>query len=955
MIKINDDKILVFSDLHLGRKNNSIELLTQDQEYIDWLIKQGLNTGIRSILFLGDFSHSRTSLNVNTMNESYAILKKLTAHFKVYLIIGNHDIFYKNKTDVHSLKGFSDIDNLVLIDKTEEMLVNGNEFLLCPFHWEVPTKKYAAMFGHFEMAGAQMASGLSEDKMHMRDLVKHAPIVFSGHYHIRKEYNFKNGRVLTVGNPFQQDWGDYKNEKGIYIVDTKTLEYNFIKNDISPNHIKIYWSELPKDLDFVNGNYIKLVVDKKFKFDEVNAFIIKLRSSGAKNVNPEFLYSFKDTLNEGNKSLKKAYTKLEYIKNYIDDLPEIEGVNKDNILNTFINYFKVAEETSVEVLALNANNIIFDNISIQNYKSIGEKIKMEYSNYSGVWLVQGQNNDTGCSVGSGKTSIISAIVFALYGKDLKNTKNKYIKNRLMSSKNLDCEIVLQFRINDIKYKISTGFYYDSNGMNCHLYCMKDNKWSDITKSSVKETLRFVEYNLLKCSYSLFKSSIYLCGQDYNSFFTMSKSGKRSFLEDIFNLKIFGVILGLVRKDRIIDQNTLNELEHNIVQNNKIIKDLQNEDIKFKENKESEIKAIENNILMLKNELSKIDLVKIEKDLEKIKAKLLNTDKIESEYKKVKNNIKEHEISIRNAKNDIKYYTKLNGKFEKTLSIVCEKCIPQIKNEYKIKENEDFIESTMYEKDLYEKDLEKIQIKFNKLNKALDTIQKIKAIKTKLEYELKYNITTKKDLEQRIKNSKISLDKVKSKVNSLSVIIKSRQDENKDNSVLVNHLYDKLKMYDIIENISSEDGVKTYIMEDLIHVLNKLMTRYLNDMGAEFQITFDNNFDVEFLTTSGECSFANFSGGEKTMVEMSAMFSFRRLLYKDGIRSNLTAMDEIFDSGISNSQCVSFLSILKKEAKKDQTISENINTMFIITHKNFDANEFDGILTVEKTNGISTIS
>ncbi len=954
MIKINDDKILIFSDLHIGRRQNNVELLTQDQEYIDWLIKQGLKNNIKSILFLGDFFHSRTSLNVNTMNESYAILKKLTKHFTVYLIIGNHDIFYKTKTDVHSLKGFSDMENLELIDRTEEMSVNGKNFLLCPFHWEVPTKKYDAMFGHFEMAGAQMAGGLSEDKMHMRDLVKHAPIVFSGHYHIRKEYNFKNGRVLTVGNPFQQDWGDYKNEKGLYIVDTKTLEYDFIKNDISPEHIKVYWSNLPEDLAFVNGHYIKLVIDKKFKFDEVNAFIIKLRTSGAKNVNPEFLYSFKDTLNEGNKSLKKAYTKSEYIKNYIDDLPEIGGLTKEQILETFINYFKVAEETSVEVLALNANNIVFDNISIQNYKSIGERVSMAYAEHSGVWLVQGQNNDTGCSVGSGKTSIISAIVFALYGKDLKNTKNKYIKNRLMVSSELDCEVVLQFRINNVQYKISTGFYFDCRGMNCHLWRMENGEWNDITKSSVKETLRFVEYDLLKCSYGLFKSSIYLCGQDYNSFFTMSKSGKRAFLEDIFNLKIFGAILSLVRKDRIVDQTTLNELEHTIVQNNKTIKELQNEDAKFEDTKIADIKSIEDNILKLEGDLSKIDSTKIKENLKKIESKLVKADKIEAAHIKNKVLIKTKQTGINNAKNDIKYYTKLNGKFEKTLEIVCKDCIPQIKNEYKIQENEEFIETNIYEQQNLEKELEKVQVNFDKLDKALITLQKVKDVKTKLDYELKYNTNTKNDLEQRIENNKNSLTEAKSKTNSLSAIIKSRKKENKEGSVLVNALYEKLKMYDIIENISSEDGVKTYIMDDLIHVLNKLMTRYLNDMGAEFQITFDTNFDVEFLTSSGECSFNNFSGGEKTMVEMSAMFSFRRLLYKDGIRSNLTAMDELFDSGISNSQCVAFLSILKKEAKKDQAMSTNVNTMFIITHKNFDANEFDGIITIEKNNGISTL-
>jgi DNA repair exonuclease SbcCD nuclease subunit len=91
-----------------------------------------------------------------------------------------------------------------------------------------------------------------EEGLKVKDLLKKSPLVISGHFHTRHEKKFGKGTILYVGNPFQMDFGDTDNQKGYYVLDLDTLEYNFTPNNISPNYKKISLSELVRE-----GRYYK--------------------------------------------------------------------------------------------------------------------------------------------------------------------------------------------------------------------------------------------------------------------------------------------------------------------------------------------------------------------------------------------------------------------------------------------------------------------------------------------------------------------------------------------------------------------------------------------------------------------------------------------------------------------------------------------------------------------------
>ena len=255
----NSQKIALFSDIHWGINSDNIVKLQNTQMFMKFFIKELYKRKIKDVFFLGDFFENRTSVNVQTMNIAYNNLKKLCEYFNVYMILGNHDLFLKNSRKIQSIKPFREIKNLTIISDSTEIDFNGRSAMLCPWDTELSElKNYDFMLGHFAMSGAELCGSIyTKGKYTMKDLTDISPLVFSGHFHIRKEYLTKNGKVITIGNPLQMTWGDYDNSKGFYILDTQTREYEFIENIDAPVYNKILWSEVReglKDTENIKGD-----------------------------------------------------------------------------------------------------------------------------------------------------------------------------------------------------------------------------------------------------------------------------------------------------------------------------------------------------------------------------------------------------------------------------------------------------------------------------------------------------------------------------------------------------------------------------------------------------------------------------------------------------------------------------------------------------------------------------
>jgi len=275
---IKKNKVAIFSDLHLGVHSNSSEWHKYAIEWANWFREECRDKGIKDLIFCGDWHHNRSEISVNTLQVSADILD-MFEEFNLIAITGNHDIYYKHRTDVNSLSIFKNRKNVTILEQYQTLEAFDKKLSFCP--WNTPTKvieKSDVIFGHFEIETFKMnAFKVCEEGVRVKDLLKKSSLVISGHFHTRHEKQFGAGTILYVGNPFQMDFGDAGNRKGYHILDLETLEYEFFENNVSPCYEKITLSELVEEGDItpivknkISNNIVKLKVDKNISQDDMD-------------------------------------------------------------------------------------------------------------------------------------------------------------------------------------------------------------------------------------------------------------------------------------------------------------------------------------------------------------------------------------------------------------------------------------------------------------------------------------------------------------------------------------------------------------------------------------------------------------------------------------------------------------------------------------------------------------
>jgi DNA repair exonuclease SbcCD nuclease subunit len=336
-------KVLIFSDIHWGLNLNSQTKLNIAIQDINFLIETARQKQCDYCIFCGDWYHDRKTIAVNVSDESYRQLKRLSEVIpnKIQFIIGNHDTYFKNSISVNSVNVF---ENLVDVISQPKTLIIGNKTLaFLPWGENIKEINIKAnyLFGHFEPNGAQLCGTTSQNRPYdMEDLNRIAPLVFSGHFHYMTSYETDLGKVIMVGSPSQQNWGDVDNKRGCYILDTETGYYEFIENINAPKHIKYSYASLLKTKKLppkseISGNIIKLIVDCKYKFEDIHKLLdIFNKASPLIIEQPEYYFNNDIQLVfESGEKEKKFKTNEEHIENYILNVEGIDSsVNRQKLL-----------------------------------------------------------------------------------------------------------------------------------------------------------------------------------------------------------------------------------------------------------------------------------------------------------------------------------------------------------------------------------------------------------------------------------------------------------------------------------------------------------------------------------------------------------------------------------------------------------------------------------------------
>lgn len=271
------DKAITFTDIHLGLKNNSKEHNEDCLKFIHFMISTAKDKGIRTCIFMGDYFHNRSNVNISTLNYGLEIMKLLDTNFdKTYFLVGNHDMYHKNKRDITSINMAQAFENIHFVNNMETI----DDCTFIPFmiddeykNLQLLTSKY--VFGHLELPG-YLLNKMVEMPNHGKeteDSFSGCEYVFSGHFHKRQsKITPKGTKIVYTGNCFPHNFSDtWDDARGVMILEHGKDPYFEAWPD-APKYRTFTLSELLSEPSYyVEDNVIaKVQIDIPVTMDEIS-------------------------------------------------------------------------------------------------------------------------------------------------------------------------------------------------------------------------------------------------------------------------------------------------------------------------------------------------------------------------------------------------------------------------------------------------------------------------------------------------------------------------------------------------------------------------------------------------------------------------------------------------------------------------------------------------------------
>ena len=348
-------KIALITDTHFGARNDSLIFTDFFRKFYENIFFPTLKErGIKSVIHLGDVVDRRKFINYKTLNSMkdilFAPLKEIGAEIKV--IVGNHDIYYKNTLSVNSMteltKGMDHVT--VYAEPCEVPLTKDHTALFVPWICDdnedqtkelIEKTRAPVAFGHLQIEGIEQHRGSFAIDGHSQSMFKAFQRVFSGHFHHRST----TGNITYLGNPYEITWSDYNDKRGFHIYDTETMEVEFIENPYSMFH-KIYYRDDKTDYGDISeyeNCYVKIIIENRQNSYMFETLMDKLLDAGVGHISVvDNLFDIED-LGDDIESMEDVEDTMSVIKSCVDGL-QIENKDELNkLMQTLYNEALTAE------------------------------------------------------------------------------------------------------------------------------------------------------------------------------------------------------------------------------------------------------------------------------------------------------------------------------------------------------------------------------------------------------------------------------------------------------------------------------------------------------------------------------------------------------------------------------------------------------------------------------------
>ena len=545
--------------------------------------------------------------------------------------------------------------------------------------------------------------------------------------------------------------------------------------------------------------------------------------------------------------------------------------------------------------------IIFKEISWSNFLSTGDVPTTVFFDRSPTTLIIGEN-------GSGKSTILDALTFVLFGKAFRNINKSQLVNTINEKGLL---VTIDFLVGNKSFTVRRGVKPNI------FEVLQDGKMIDQLANN-RDYQEYLEKVILKLNYKSFTQIVVLGSSTFEPFMQLKQSDRRTIVEDLLDIQIFSSMNSLLKVKNSELKTSITDNENKRELNASKTKMQKNYIERLTEDNETDVLKKQTDISTFEDQkkLAVESFTTFHNEIKELSEKLVNEDsakKKSSDYEKVQSQI---ELKLHNAEKELEFYEN---------NSTCSTCKQVIDDEFK-KEKLIDISKKIEEK---EQGLEKISTEIEQLKIQIEEFRNIGKQISEKNNQLAATKSKIESLDNNIDRAKKDIDDLKDKkeldnseLNVLQLLEKELIELQKD----YEEQCDTKQLYGYAYELLRDSGIKTKIIRQYVPIINKYVNKYLNELEFLINFSIDENFSETIRSQyRDEFSYSSFSEGEKMRIDLALLFTWRMVAkLKNSVNTNLLILDEVFDSSLDADGTEAFLKILN-------SLDEKTN-VFVISHK-----------------------